>query len=116
MFCSVAAMSGMGPRPALYALPSCGHCDDAEQSDARLCQIERGSAIGTRPTCAHSTPRYAATLSRPCDVLASLPVTSSNGGPDPRVFVGELAFDGVSKPIFAEGFWTCTPRWLSRTT
>lgn len=37
------------------------------------------------PTCVHAMRRYVATLSGPCDVLASLPVTSSNGAPDPRV-------------------------------
>jgi hypothetical protein len=41
------------------------------------------------PTCARLRRRYAAILSGPCDVLASLPAAGSNGGPDPRFFVGE---------------------------
>ena len=50
------------------------------------------------PTCARLTRRYAAALSRLCDVIASLPVTGSNG-PDAWVFVRELALQGVSKPM-----------------
>jgi len=64
----------------------------------RLRQIEPGPPLRRHPTCARLTRRYAAALSRPCDVIASLPVTSSNG-PDPWVFVRELALQGVSKPM-----------------
>jgi hypothetical protein len=96
----VSVMDGTGPASSARASSrlEANATTLSKATRARLCRIELGPPKTERhPTCARLARSYAAALSRLCDVLASLPVTSSNR-PDPWVRVGALAFYGVSKP------------------